>query len=101
MRSEFEPSRGLFGIAFTAVVIALMGYLGFAGLQGEHGLLRLLQIEAKETRLAAELEALRAEREAIVNKTERLSTGSIDLDLLDERARKVLGLGRPDEIILP
>lgn len=34
------------------------------------------------------------------NKTLRLSDNFLDLDLLDERARKVLGLARPDEIIL-
>ena len=31
---------------------------------------------------------------------QRLSTEHLDLDLLDEQARKVLGLGRPDEIII-
>jgi cell division protein FtsB len=36
----------------------------------------------------------------IANKTLRLSAGSLDLDLLDEQARKVLGLGRPDELII-
>ena len=34
------------------------------------------------------------------NKTLRLSDNFLDLDLLDERARKVLGLARPDEIII-
>ena len=48
----------------------------------------------------SELAALQAERAAIANKTERLSTEHLDLDLLDEQARKVLGLGRPDEIII-
>ena len=46
------------------------------------------------------LAALEAERDALANKTERLSRGEIDLDLLDEQARRVLGLGRPDEIII-
>ena len=82
------------------MVIALMGYLTFAALQGEHGLFRLFQIEAQEKRLAAELATLRADAEAIANKTRRLSTETLDLDLLDEQARKVLGLGRPDEILI-
>ena len=34
------------------------------------------------------------------NLTRRLSSASLDLDLLDEQARRVLGLGRPDEIII-
>jgi cell division protein FtsB len=30
----------------------------------------------------------------------RLATDTLDLDLLDERARAVLGLGHPDEIVI-
>jgi cell division protein FtsB len=99
--SETEPRRGgVTGAVFAVVVIALMAYLAFAALQGEHGLFRLFQAEAQEERLRSELVALRAEREAIENKTDRLSTGSIDLDLLDEQARKTLGLGRADEVLI-
>jgi cell division protein FtsB len=96
-----ETPRGAFaGAAFAAVTIALMAYLTFAALQGEHGLFRLFQVEAQEKRLRAELDALRAERAAVENKTRRLSTETLDLDLLDEQARKTLGLGRPDEILI-
>ena len=34
------------------------------------------------------------------NKTRRLSDEYLDLDLLDEQARNVLGLIRPDEVIV-
>jgi cell division protein FtsB len=91
---------GVAGAVFAVVVIALMAYLTFAALQGEHGLFRLFQIEAQEKKLAAELERLRAERAAVANKAARLSSGGLDLDLLDEQARRVLGLGRPDEILI-
>ncbi len=77
-----------------------MCYLCFAALQGEHGLLSLFRIEAQEARLHGELAELRIERETISNKTRRLSTDHLDLDLLDEQARRVLGLGRPDEIMI-
>jgi cell division protein FtsB len=98
---DHETARGAFaGAAFAVVAIALMAYLAFAALQGEYGLFRLFQIEAQEKRLQAELGALRAERAAVENKTRRLSTETLDLDLLDERARKTLGLGRPDEILI-
>ncbi len=99
--TDTEARRGgLGGVVFSIVVIALMGYLTFAALQGEHGLFRLFQIEVQEKRLQQQLDSLRVEREAIANKTERLSSDSLDVDLLDEQARKVLGLGRPDEILI-
>ncbi len=101
MYPEIEPKRsGVVGAVFAIIVIALMCYLTFAALQGEHGLFSLFQIEAQETRLRTELAALQAERATITNKTFRLSTEHLDPDLLDEQARKVLGLGRPDEIII-
>lgn len=100
MYHEPEPRRGIFGAVFVLVVVALMGYLSFAALQGEHGLLSLFRVEAQETRLRGELTELQAQRATILNRTRRLSAESLDLDLLDEQARKVLGLGRPDEIII-
>ena len=96
-----EPRRtGVGGAVFAIAVAALITYLALAAFQGEHGLFNLFRIEAQEARLRAELAALQADRAAILNKTRRLSTDGLDLDLLDEQARKVLGLGRPDEIII-
>lgn len=101
IHSESEPRRGgPAGAVFAVVTIALMGYLTFAALQGEHGLFRLFQIEAQEKRLRSQLDTLRIEREAIENKAHRLSSEALDLDLLDEQARKTLGLGRADEILI-
>jgi len=101
MHPESDAKRGgVAGAVFAVVTIALMGYLTFAALQGEHGLFRLFQIEAQEKRLRSELGTLRADREAIANKTRRLSAETLDLDLLDEQARKTLGLGRADEILI-
>jgi cell division protein FtsB len=100
MFPESEPRRGSFGGAvYSIVVIALMCYLTFAALQGEHGLFSLFQVQAQEGRLRAELTRLQAERAEVANRTRRLSSEHLDLDLLDEQARKVLGLGRPDEMI--
>jgi cell division protein FtsB len=101
MNQDPEPRRGGFGgTVFAGVAIALICYLAFAALQGEHGLFSLLQVEAKEARLKEQLSALQAERATVTNKTERLSSGHLDSDLLDEQARKVLGLARSDDIIV-
>ena len=101
MYPETETRRGgLGGAVFTIIAIALFTYLSLAALQGEHGLFSLFRTESEETRLQEELDALRAERAAIANKTHRLSSEALDLDLLDEQARRGLGLGRPDEIII-
>lgn len=40
------------------------------------------------------------EREALENKVKLLRPDSIDIDMLDERARTVLGLMKPSEVII-
>jgi cell division protein FtsB len=88
------------GVLFAGFVLSAMGYLSFAALQGDHGFFRLVQVEAQEAQLADELAGLEAERATIANRVRRLATDTLDLDLLDERARAVLGLGHPDEIVI-
>ncbi|AZQ69709.1 septum formation initiator family protein [Silicimonas algicola] len=75
-------------------------YFLFASVQGDFGLFRRVEIEAEAMTLAVERERLAAEVAALENKTKRLSDTYLDLDLLDEQARDVLGLVRSDEIIL-
>ncbi len=77
-----------------------MSYMSFTALQGDHGLFRLFQIEAQELRLQSELSELQRQRLAIANKTQRLAADRLDIELLDEQARHVLGLGRADEILI-
>jgi cell division protein FtsB len=96
-----RKNSGAFGgILYFAVFLCLTGYFVFAAVQGDYGHLRRIQIEAEETELLAQLSDLRSERARIENKTRRLSDQYLDLDLLDEQARKRLGLARIDEVII-
>jgi len=78
----------------------LAAYFVFAAIQGDYGHFRRVQIEADENALKVQLARLNARRTTLENKTRRLSDNYLDLDLLDERARKVLGMARGDEIII-
>lgn len=100
MTAVQSQKSGVFGALFAIFVIAMICYFTYAAIQGNFGLFRLIQVEAQEEVLRHELESLRAEHAIIANKAHRLSTDYLDLDLLDEQARKVLGLARGDEIII-
>ena len=91
---------GLKGIAFAALASAAGLYFAFAAVEGDYGLFRRVQVEARTAELEAELEALRAEVAAHRNLTRRLSDDYLDVDLLDERVREVLGYVREGEIVL-
>ncbi|RJK98856.1 septum formation initiator family protein [Paracoccus aestuarii] len=95
------PQRLSIGATVFLVLTVLLGlYFAFAAVQGPSGILRRIQIESETAELAEARDALRAEVTRMQNLTRRLSDDYLDLDLLDERAREVLGVLRADEIIL-
>ena len=97
---RFIKIPALTTLASASVVLLLGGYFAFAALQGENGIFRRIQINDQAIELQRELDALNAEIAEMRNITRRLSDSYLDLDLLDERARKVLGYVRSDEIII-
>lgn len=90
-----------YGIAICLIVtIVLSMYFVLASVQGDYGLFQRVQIEAETAKLQDELAALDREVATMENRTRRLSDRYLDLDLLDEQARDVLGLVRSDEVVL-
>ena len=100
MTDPTQPRRGYFGALFSVFVMMMVFYFSYAAVQGDYGILAMIRIEAQEQVLERELAGLRAERAIMENRTRRLSAEYLDLDLLDEQARKVLGLARGDEIVI-
>ncbi|MCP2678558.1 septum formation initiator family protein [Maricaulaceae bacterium NA33B04] len=92
---RFIPLGGLM------VVIAYLGFHAWTGEQGYRNHLRL-SAEIAETR--QELAEIRAERIAMEDRVARLDDAGpdaqIDVDYLEERARAVLRLAHPDEIVV-
>ena len=105
--SSFSKVSGLAGISgsiggvlYFVVVFCLGLYFTFASVQGDFGLFQRIQINAEAKALAVERDALSAEITILANKTLRLSDDYLDLDLLDQQARDVLGLVRGDEVVI-
>ena len=89
------------GVAMYLVVIGGLGfYFTFAAVQGDYGVFRRVQAQAERETLTDERDRLKAEAAKMENLTRRLSDSYLDLDLLDERARSVLGMIRSDEIVV-
>ena len=91
----------LTGLILPVILVIVGAYFTFTAVQGTYGLFNRIQIEAEVARLSAELEGLTARTARMEILTRRLSDDYLDLDLLDERVRHVLGYARPDELILP
>ena len=97
-RSGTRPALG--GLAFLTICLALGAYFTFAAVQGDFGLFKRAEIEAEAGALSEEFAELSAQSAVLENKTKRLSDEYLDLDLLDQQARDVLGLLRSDEIVV-
>jgi cell division protein FtsB len=95
-----RPRPTLGAAIYLLLALTLGGYFTFAAVQGDYGVFRRVQIEAETEVLRQERDALAADLAAIQNKTRRMSDGFLDLDLLDEQARDVLGMIRSDEIVI-
>lgn len=98
MSRTTRPSIG--AIAFFAVSFALAIYFTFAAVQGDFGLFRRVEIAAEREVLSRDLARVSEQIGRMENLTRRLSDDYLDLDLLDEQARSVLGLLRADEIVI-
>ncbi len=93
-----RPAMGL--LLSSLLLIALALYFTFAAIQGDYGVFKRAEVEAEGRALSIELAALQAEVARMENLTHRLSDSYLDLDLLDEQARDVLGYVRADELVI-
>ena len=85
-------SSGIY-IAFTLVIF----YFGFYAFYGERGYL-YLRHEVEYARTLAK--QYRVKKERLAEEVRLLSPDSLDLDLLDERARIVLNFVGDDEFVI-
>ena len=78
----------------------IMVYFGFHAVNGERGLLKYIYLkqEIAEARLTAA--KYNQEKTLLEEKVHHLSNKSLDLDLLEERARIVLNMAADDEFII-
>lgn len=82
------------------LVLCAVFYLCFSALHGERGLYALLRETRELTKLEAQLVTTRAEREEVELRVKHLRPDSLDLDLLDEQMRRMLGVMRQGEVVV-
>lgn len=92
--------RRVMDAAVMMFVIAAVMHFGHRAMVGESGWDTRLKVEREIRELKAERARLEAEKDRLANLTKRLSPEYLDLDLLDERAREMLGYVREDEIVI-
>ncbi len=81
--------------------ISAVIYFAYHVVQGDRGLTAWLNLNQQVAAKRAEAKTVAARRKALQNKVRMLHPETIDPDLLDERARRMLNYGRPGDIVIP
>ena len=84
----------------SAMLLLLIAYFGFHALTGDRGLLTSEQREQMLATRAAELQQVRAQRMDLEARARLLRDSSLSADLLEERARSLLGFADPGDYVI-
>ncbi len=86
-------------LSTTLFFVLSITYFSYHAINGEKGLLTMLKLSKTLEKIEAENAVIKEEREALELKVSKLYPESLDPDLLDEQARRILGYSKPGEIV--
>lgn len=90
-----------YGAVFSALLATVViFYIVAHTLTGERGLYMLFKQQRRLELVRAELSDVSAKRQRLEHDVSLLRSDSLDLDLVDEQARRYLGYAGKDEIVI-
>ena len=91
-----RPRQILAPIVFATV----FGYFGYHLVNGDRGLLAMAHLQREVLIAEQNLAEAEATRKIWERRVSALRNQSLDPDMLDERARQMLNLAQPDEVVI-
>jgi len=90
-----------FRLAFISLIfMGLLSYFLYHTIYGNRGVISKQRVEAEVQKSAEQLEKIRSERIELEHQVKLLRPESLDKDLLEEKARKILGIAKENEEVL-
>ena len=96
-----EVKRRAKAAAAPLVFLSVVAYFGWNVVKGDHGLVAYAQRQTLLAQAQDELAKAQTERDAWELRVAGLRSNHIDADALDERARAMLNLADPTEVVVP
>ena len=93
-----RKARQVVGPLLGALSIA---YFGYHAVQGDRGLMAWWKLRYEIEKTSYELTEVTAAKQALEHRVALLRPDSLDRDMLEERARLMLGAISSDELIIP
>ena len=95
---KHQISKALFISYFVA--FSIIFYFGFFIIFGDKGLIKLANLSKQIQNKEVAKQEIFAKMQAKKNMVDGMNLNSLDLDLLDEQARKVLGYAGKNEVVI-
>ena len=100
MRTRFKRKFIMLRIGLYLLGMASLSYFAFHTVNCEYGMTSGKAMQAQIDELNAESKVLAARRAYLTKQVKLMSDGTLEADMLDERARSLLAVSREDEIII-
>ena len=100
MQVRREFSRRLKSLAAQLLGACVAGYFIYHAVQGDRGILAWLRVNQLLEAAQVELTQSAADRAALEQRVALLNNSSLDLDMLEERARIMLNFSDPDDVVI-
>lgn len=94
-----KARMGLNNILPALLLVVILSYFSYHAVIGDRGLLALINLSKKIEIARQELDIIHAERTKLERNVMLMRDDSLDLDILDEQARRYLGYAGKDEKI--
>ncbi|PIZ32700.1 MAG: septum formation initiator [Alphaproteobacteria bacterium CG_4_10_14_0_8_um_filter_37_21] len=99
-KDQFPDTKTIKKIWGPLAAIFLSFYFSYHIFQGERGVISWFQLSKKVKIDEEQLATLTAEKETLEQRVKLLRPDSIDLDMLEEQARRLLNYSKKDEITI-
>ncbi|WP_181705610.1 FtsB family cell division protein [Chthonobacter rhizosphaerae] len=96
---QYRPSK-LRRLVLPSVTALFLGYFAYHAFHGEYGLVGRARLESRAEQLSGELARLKAQRATLETEVGLLRPGSLDQDMVDERARDSLAMVHPNDVVI-
>jgi len=96
----YDIRRGLRRAIAPCLGFCALFYFGYHTVQGDRGVIAYLRLSAQLERTEMALMKSDAARDILARRVELLRPENLDRDMLDEQARRILGLAHPDDVVI-